>query len=298
MKKLYCYISGAAGFLGCNIVERLIAYGYQVNAIVRPNSVNNIRLLNYSQVNVIELDMKNIGDLPLQVNNNLEGSAPVFFHLAWAGERYDFTKQRENIKNSLEALEIAKLMGCRRFIATGTQAEYGTTEELIVEDRMPNPFCDYGAAKVATCYLSRRRAQELGIDWIWGRVFSLYGKYEPTGRMLPDLVQKLKNGERVELSSCTQNWDYLDAGDAAEALIALAQRGRAGEIYNIANGNYRPLKEYVEIVRKKYAPQAEIHYGDRSDPYVSLQPSVEKIMRDTGWRPMIGFEEGLKNYDK
>lgn len=290
-------VTGAAGFAGCNLVEHLIHHEYKIIAVVRPQSVHNIRLRDLRHLDLVELNMSDIAELPIIIRRMKAESVSCFFHLAWQGERYDFDSQKDNIGYTLDALEIAGKIGCNRFITTGSQAEYGATEEIIKEDRIPDPFCDYGAAKIAACFLTRCRAKELGIDWIWGRVFSLYGKYEPIGRMLPDLIQKLKKGEKIELSSCTQNWDYLDAGDAAEALIALAERGRSGEIYNIANGKYRPLKEYVEIVRKKYSPQAVIHYGDRAEPYVSLQPSVDKIMRDTGWTPMVDFEEGLKNYD-
>ncbi|MCR4798624.1 MAG: NAD-dependent epimerase/dehydratase family protein, partial [Lachnospiraceae bacterium] len=114
---------------------------------------------------------------------------------------------------------------------------------------------------------------------------------------LPDLVRKLKAGEQISLSSGRQNWDYLDAGDAAECIIALYERGHDGEIYNIANGAYRPLREFVEEAKAILNSHAEIHYGEDPTPFVSLQPSVEKTKRDTGWAPVVSFAEGLRSYD-
>ena len=144
-------------------------------------------------------------------------------------------------------------------------------------------------------FLTKRRAEQCGIDWIWGRIFSLYGLYEPHGRMLPDLINKLRNGEQIKLSDCSQNWDYLDAGDAAEALLSIAEKGRRGEIYNIANGKYAPLRDFVKSIASKYGNEKQIVFGDKANPFISLSPSVEKIFCDTGWKPIIGF---MQNYDK
>ena len=152
---------------------------------------------------------------------------------------------------------------------------------------MPNTA--YGAAKLAACCLTKCRAEQLDVDWIWGRIFSLYGKYEPSSTMLSYLADSLRQRKSPELTSCTQNWDYLDAGEGAEALIALAEHGKSGEIYNIANGNYRPLKDFVEDVRRKIAPDVPVLFGKNLRQAVSLQPSVEKIYRNTGWRAKKPF---------
>ena len=119
-------------------------------------------------------------------------------------------------------------MGCERFVATGSQAEYGPQTDLITEETLPQPIDAYGSAKLATCVLSRQLALDIGIDWIWGRIFSVYGKYEPPGRMLPDLIEALLAGKDYTLSAATQYWDYLHSTDCAEALVALAEWGKVG----------------------------------------------------------------------
>ena len=112
--------------------------------------------------------------------------------------------------------------------------------------------------------------------------------------MLPALVAALRAGRPFALSSSgAQNWDYLYAADAADALLALSKRGRAGEIYNIANGGYRPLRDYIEEARAVLAPQCDVTYGAADADVFSLQPSVEKIRRDTGWMPTANFVEGI-----
>ena len=196
----------------------------------------------------------------------------------------------------LDAVETAARLKCKRFVGVGSQAEYGVVHtEIIREDSALNPYGVYGANKAAACFLTRSRAEQLGIEWVWGRIFSLTGMYDPRSRMLPNVIKNMINEVDSSLSSCEQNWDYLDIWDGAEALISIAQRGAPGEIYNVANGEYRKLKSYIEEAKGIVAPNARIQYGADPDPFISLQPSVEKIKTDTGWKPMVSFEQSVCN---
>ena len=290
MKKVV--ITGAAGFTGCNLVEELLRQNYFVYAVVRPNSAHNKRLAESENLKLIPLDFSEYNLLAEKIFDTCD----YFFHLTWQGEggRDNFFKQYENMQYTVKTLEAAKKIGCKRFICTGSQAEYGSHDEIITEETLTRPFDAYGTAKLATCHLTRNLAKQLEIDWIWGRIFSTYGKYEPAGRMLPDLVKNLMAGKSFSLSSATQYWDYLYSKDAAKALIALAEKGNAGEIYNIANGNYRPLKEFTEEIRRIVAPNIILNYGKTPTKIVSLRPSVEKIFNDTGWKAETSFSDGIK----
>ena len=286
MKK--AIVTGAAGFAGCNLVEALLKKGYFVYAIVRPQSSHNARLHETAHLKIIVCDMRDYAELPEKIQEKCD----VFYHLAWQGGRHDFEAQYKNSAVALIALESAQKVGCKRFVCTGSQAEYGPQGDMITEPTFPNPVDAYGAVKLATNILTKQRAKELNIEWIWGRIFSLYGKYEPFGRMLPDLIKSLKEGIEFKLSAATQMWDYLYSSDGAEALIALGEKGQSGEIYNIANGNSRPLKEFVEIVRNEINPDGKITYGQT--PGWAIQASVDKIYRDTGWSAQIDFLEGIR----
>ena len=113
--------------------------------------------------------------------------------------------------------------------------------------------------------------------------------------MLPALVAALRAGRAFSLSSSgAQNWDYLYAADGADAIAALAEKGRAGEIYNIAHGGYRPLRDYIEEARRVLVSQSDVTYGTANEGVFSLQASVEKIQRDTGWMPATAFADGLR----
>ena len=292
-------VTGAAGFAGIHLTKHLLEQGYTVLAILRPESKHNERICELQKIypedrlRGLAVDLY---DAPLLRSVGFRGEGyDLFFDLAWGGGRNDLPAQRGNIRHMLDAVEAAAFLGCRRFIGIGSQAEYGVHTDIITEESATQPFSAYGAAKLAACHLSRIAAEQAGLEWIWGRIFSLTGEYEPAGRMLPDLVRKLMHGEAAELSSCEQNWDYLDASDAADAMIALAERGKPGELYNIANGAYRRLKDFTEEVRRQLAAGTEIRYGAKAEPFVSLAPDVSKIYADTGWEARTGFAESISS---
>ena len=294
-------VTGAFGFAGANLVECLLENGYFVYAVGRkkPTAAHNDRFKESENLKIIYLEMEEFERISDYISEDASYKPEFFFHLAWGGARDDFDAQRNNIDGALKAMQAAADLGSRRFVGIGSQAEYGIkdAESEISEDMLLEPFSAYGSCKAAAFYLLKNRAIQLGIEFIWGRIFSLIGKYEPSGRMLPDLVQKLKNGEKISLSSCEQYWDYLDASDAAAAILLLAEKGRDGEAYNIANGNYRPLKDFVlETAKVLKADTSLISFGGKAEPFVSLKPSVQKIKTDTGWEPVRSFENSLASY--
>lgn len=283
-------VTGAAGFLGWNLVDFLLAHDFLVDAIVRPNSPSNARLAEHPHLHVIPLAMEEIARLPEQI------AAPCDYavHLAWDPHRMDFAAQRASLFSTLDLIEALGVIGCRRFLGIGSQAEYGVTHEIMEERMMPQPITPYGAAKVAALHLTHVRAQQLGIDWLWGRVFSVYGRYEPETTLLSYLARTLRSGETPQMTAGTQLWDYLHASDAAAAMAALLLRGRNGEVYNIAHGDVRPLRSFAEEMRDILAPAAQIAYGTSERPPTSMRPSVEKIQAHTGWRAKVDFVEGVK----
>ncbi len=303
-------VTGAFGFAGANLVEYLLSKDIKVYAVGRKHTssanagektvrnTHNERFSDVPEEKMVKvfLEMSEYDRLPEYIDEKVD----LFFHLAWGGGREDFAAQYANIEGSLKALEAAAQIGrdiC--FVGIGSQAEYGvkSDKEPITEDMLPEPFSAYGACKAAAFYLLKNRAQQLGVRFVWGRIFSLIGKYEPSGRMLPDLVLKLRNGQEVNLSSCEQYWDYMDAADAAKAMYLLGEKGISGEAYNIAKGDSKPLSEFVyEAADHLGADRALIHMNQRVSPFVSIRPSVEKLKSHTGWEEETSFCESIDKY--
>ncbi len=303
-------VTGAFGFAGANLVLELISSGFFVYAVGRPGSSHNDRFAGLKGIKEIFLEMEDYDKLPELVDAT---DVDFFFHLAWGGGRDDKPAQDRNIEGALKAIDAAyRINPGIRFVATGSQAEYGVVsyDTVITEETPLLPITAYGSAKVEAYHQLSQKAKELSCDFIWARIFSLIGRFEPSGRMFPDLINNLKAGKDVHLSSCTQYWDYLDACDCARALIALAERGKSGEAYNIASATPRPLKEYVEEIADiidRYKSGTDqclqltkssslITYGPPPVPFISLRPSITKIVSDTSWQPAIALSETINQY--
>ena len=282
-------VTGASGFLGYHLVSALQKDNVFVYAVVRPKSKTKERLAHFKNIKILEIDMNNIAEIEQIALNNCE----CFYHLAWEGGRNDFFAQNKNIGYTLAALEVAKNKGCKRFICTGSQAEYGLCNEVITEEILPKPNTAYGSAKLATCYLTKIRAEQLGMEWVWARVFSIYGKYDGVDCLIPYLIRSLMNEETSNLTECLQDWDYLYAPDAANALISLGEKGHSGEIYNLASGDVHPLRFFVEEIRKKIVPHKELVFGKENRMIVSLCPAIKKLQEHTGWKLQTSFGDGI-----
>jgi len=308
MKK--AIVTGGAGFAGYSLVKSLLSRGFRVVCPVRPGSSHNKRLEALSEDSngtkgeliLLSLDMKDIRILSHWLGKkHIDMSGCLFFHLAWSGERDNFDEQYANINITTDTVVTASRIGAEKIVITGSQAEYGLkaggirlqdgTISPVTEEALPEPVNAYGAVKTAAMYISRELARHLDIGWNWVRIFSLYGECEHPHTMLSYLRSTLERGELPHLSSCEQYWDYLDVRDAANALIAVAENGKENEIYNLASGDYRPLREFTEIIRKRVRADAAIDYAeaDPSSPSLSLRPSIEKLKRDTGWKPELPF---------
>ena len=295
MKKVV--ITGPTGCIGAALSRALLADGCEVYAVCRPNSPN-IRLLPvHSSIHVVESDIK---DLSL-LESRLGGGFDTFFHLAWSGtfgaDRNDAQRQLNNVKYTLDAVKLAKDIGCRMFIGAGSQAEYGHFDRPADDTLVPKPFTFYGAAKLSAGQMSRVRADQIGIAHAWVRIFSIYGPGDDKNTLVHFLIRELLADRSPALTAGEQTWDYLYSDDAAKALAAVAESGKDGSVYNLGSGEQRVLKEYISVIRDIVSPKTVLRLGDRpygQDQVMYLSADIKKLTKDTGFVPKTTFEEGVK----
>ncbi len=289
-------ITGATGAIGNALIACLKNAGMDVNVVVRKGSPRNSGILSDKNIKVIECGLENIRTIKDTV-----GKCDVFFHLGWTDTdkdgRNSAEKQRKNINYTLAAVEAAASVGCSVFVGAGSQAEYGRYNVPICEDFALKPETEYGRAKAEACVKSRELCLKTGIRHVWPRIFSVYGPHDAESTLIIYLIRTLLKGEKPALSACTQTWDYLYSADCAGALMLLAEKGRDGEIYNIGGGKGCNLLKYVNIIRDLIDPAAELGIGELHAGPKGLQnltADISKLCNDTGFKPEIAFEEGIK----
>jgi nucleoside-diphosphate-sugar epimerase len=283
-------ITGASGFIGVEISKILLNKGDIVYAVCRKTSKGLSNIPQHDNLKIVWADLDHLSEIPSQVNH-----ADIFIHLAWegtiSGGRFNTEIQERNITNAFTAMKVAKEIGCQLFVDSGSQAEYGTYTELITEETPCNPFSDYGKAKLEVWNKGQNLCKELGLKYIHLRIFSMYGVNDHPYTLVMTIVEKmLKNERDIDLSSCTQMWNYVYCPDASRIIIALCEyairnKKFRAEIYNIASDDTRELKEFVERIKQLTTSSSNCNYGAIiPSNLVSLNPSIKKAMSVTNIR--------------
>lgn len=276
-----------------------------MTAVIRPDSEKVDKLLELQKESSLSDTSLQIFKIPLEKINTLytfhHVQADFFFHLAWNGSsgaaREDFAIQQSNIAFTADAVRTAKECGCKKIVGAGSQAEYGVVDGAASEEEtVPAPFMMYGAAKLAACQMGTILAKQLQIDFVWPRIYSVYGVGENPGTCVNYVMDTLENGEIPELSPCENMWNFLYITDCVRALRMLAEEETAQGIYHVASKDTRLLKEYVTEMRDLLAPDAELKFGAKqADPQQTfwLEPDVKKLDR-LGFQAKVSFAEGIR----
>ena len=297
-------ITGASGMIGVALAQQCIMAGEEVLAICHRGSSKNQALHKLPGVEVLEADL---GEYARLAEEQWKKRYDTFYHLAWAGTagqaRNDMALQVDNIRCTLDAVELADHMGCRTFVGVGSQAEYGRHQEPLRPETPAFPETGYGMAKLCAGQMSRSSCGQKGIKHIWARVLSVYGPHGGQD-MITVALQKLMRGEHVSFTAGEQVWDYLYSEDAARALRLMAERGRSGKTYVLGGGKGRLLKEYLEAMYRITCERirrdghikgtigiGELPYGELQ--VMHLEGDISELSRDTGFTPEIFFEEGI-----
>lgn len=277
-------ITGASGFIGVEISKVLLTKGESVYAVCRKESNGLRNVPDHKNLKMVWADLAHLEDIKKQVDE-----ADVFIHLAWQGTiggcRNNAEIQETNKENAYTAMKVAKSIGCRLFVDSGSQAEYGTCTSLITEESPCNPFSDYGKAKLEVWQKGQVLCEELGLKYIHLRIFSMYGENDHPYTLVMSLVEKMLHNEpSIDLSSCTQMWNYVYCPDACKMIAGLCEHALfdplyKAETYNIASDDTRELKEFVERIKQLTESRSECNYGAIVPAnLVSLNPSINKAL--------------------
>lgn len=303
-------VTGATSFIGAVTVRQLLAAGHQVYGVVRPGSANLAHLTGQiperekGRLQVISLDLNRISQIGSCMGEQKSAGQPVhqadaWLHIGWDGAGSDNrTKrdvQQDNVRCSLEAVKAAAALGCRRFLFTGSQAEYGVYHQPIHEELPCHPVSEYGIAKVDFYRQAAPLCRELGMDYIHARIFSVYGPGDHPWSLVQSCLRTWQAGGQMELGECTQQWNFLYIEDTVSALLHLLTEGQAG-VYNIAGEDTRPLRSFIEEMYEICGRKGSFRYGVRpqnAEGPADLMPDIGKILGETGWRPKTTFSEGI-----
>ena len=315
-------VTGAAGFIGSALVRRLMA-----GDVARVVSLDALTYAgDRSRLDAVTADTRHrfvhadVNDRELLAALFAEEGFDTVFHLA-AETHVDRSIDgpaaflHANTAGTLALLEAARQHVATlpadereafRLIDVSTDEVYGSLETGAFNEESPfDPRSPYSASKASADHFASAYFHTYGLPVMITHASNNYGPYQFPEKLLPLALSKALAGESVPLYGDGSNVrDWLHVDDHAEALIAVAQRGRPGETYLIGGGNERTNRDVLGAllgILNRLAPTS----GDYRD-LITLVPDrpghdfryavdSSKVMSELGWRPAVGFEQGLED---
>lgn len=289
-------VTGGAGFIGTNLVKRLLADGHKVAVLDNFSSGRFFDRIQ-SGAEYVEGDIRNMADL----GKVMKGVGGVFHTAAVARMPYSVEHPQEtnevNVVGTLNVLVAARDAGIRRVVYSASSSAYGDQAVLpLVETMKPQPMSPYGLQKLVGEEYCRLFYELYGLETVSLRYFNVYGPHvDPDGAYALVIGKFLKQKkENQPLTICGDGEYYRDYTHVADVVMAniMAMQsvkiGR-GEVINIGNGAPHSVNELAELIGGE-----TVGIPSRPGDPRKTEADILKAKQLLNWEPKVTFEEGIK----
>jgi nucleoside-diphosphate-sugar epimerase len=285
MKKVL--VTGAAGFIGRQCLQQLVERGFEVHGIF--SSSSNCEIPNVQMHKLDLLEGQYVDELIKKVRPS------HLLHLAWVttpGILWNSPDNHRWAEASLGLAHMFKDQGGQRAVFAGTCAEYDWSYGICSELNTPlNPTTLYGSCKKELF----ENLKMMDFSCAWGRVFHLYGPYEPQKKLTASVILALLRGENALCSYGNQERDFLHVQDVARAFVTLLECSLQGAV-NIGSGSPVKLKSLCLKIGEKLGMSERLIFGaipaPKDDPGL-LVADVKRLYEELQWRPIWDLDTGL-----
>ena len=292
-------VTGGAGFIGSNLVNRLIEKGIEVVVLDNLSTGKEENINPKAKFIQCDISKSSIFDLMY----NMKG-ADVVFHLAALARVQPSIEDpipfnEVNITGTLNILLAAHKTGIKRVIYSASSSAYGNTDILPTpEDAPTNPLSPYGLQKYVGEQCCKMFSEVYGLDTVSLRYFNVYGEQMNFGgaykTVIAVFIEQMQKGEKLNIvNEGNQRRDFTYVGDVCNANILAATTSNKfnGEVFNVGNGDNFSVNEVADMFggEKKYGEK-------RIEPFETLADN-QKI-KSLGWKPTGNLSEWIKNYIK
>ncbi len=302
-------VTGADGFIGSHVTQRLIAEGANVKALCVYNSNGSygwLDDLSPDERDAVDLQLGDIRDSEF-VSDLVKGADVVLHLAALIAIPYSYQAPRSyvetNVVGTLNVLEGVRRHGVGRLVNTSTSEVYGTpkTVPITIENELRGQS-PYSATKIAADKLCEAWASSFETPVVVLRPFNTYGPRQSARAVIPTVLQQMVGGaERIHLGSLTPRRDFTFVTDTADGFFraATADIPLAGQVIQLGTGYDVTIGELVEMAAKVTGSTAEITTQDeRVRPEASevmhLLSDPSQALAELGWAPQVSLEEGLR----
>ncbi|MHB8375763.1 MAG: SDR family NAD(P)-dependent oxidoreductase [Dehalococcoidia bacterium] len=300
-------VTGAGGFIGSHVVERLIAEGAHVRAMLRYTSRGGhgwLESLTDDALARTEIILGDVRDFDA-VREVMRGAAAIFHLAALIGIPYSYEHPQEvidtNIIGTTNVLIAAKeLGGIERVVLTSTSEVYGSAVRVPMDEQHPlQAQSPYSATKIAADALGVSFHRSFGLPVTIVRPFNAYGPRQSARAVIPTIISQALAATTLRLGALDTTRDFTFVADTARGFVAVAAADAAiGEVVNLGSGTEVSIREIVAKVGRIVGRELPVE-GDeqRLRPAKSevsrLHSDSSRALSLAGWRPEVPLDEGL-----
>lgn len=288
------FLTGGTGFIGKFVVKKL------------DNKEN--RLLVLSRKPKPSTYSKNVSFLKGNLNNikkwgeelkNFNPEATV--HLAWEGiPDFGVQTSKKNLKASIELIKFLAKIGCRTILATGTLWEYGNRIGKLSENMKLDPFNPFTKAKVSLYLKSKEITKKKNINFIWIRLFYVYGPDQKSSSLIPYLISCVKAKKEPRMRNPDSQNDFIYVEDVAKAIKQILYKCKKSDVFNIGSGKVMNVQYIFKKVLSHFKQEQEYQRATprQTDKFAASYADISKIKKEIGWKPRVTIDEGIRRMIK
>lgn len=299
-------VTGAGGFIGSHLVERLVREGHRVRALVHYNSRNdwgNLELIDRAVLHEVEVMTGDIAD-PFAVRQAARGVKVVYHLASLIAIPYSYVAPQSyvqtNVQGAINVLQAARDEGVERVVHTSTSECYGTAQYVPIDEKHPlQGQSPYSASKIGADMLAESywRSFELPVAII--RPFNTFGPRQSARAVIPTIISQALAGVPIKLGSLTPTRDMNFVSNTVDGFIAVASHPAAvGQVINVGSGREIGIGELARLIVQLIGSGSEVVQDNQR-----IRPGnseVERLLCDhsratalLGWQPRVSLEDGL-----
>ena len=295
-------ITGCAGFVGSHLTEKMLEMGHSVIGIdcfkdyypKRYKEKNIENSLNDNNFELIEANILDIDVFP-EVDYIFHQAAQAGVRKSWGKSFKEYTD--DNILGTQKLLEWYKNKKIEKLIYASSSSVYGDAILPMSEESMLKPMSPYGVTKLAAENLCHLYYKNYGVPIVSLRYFTVYGPRQRPDMAIHLFVKAILENELIKIyGDGNQTRDFTYISDVVDANLRAAFSNAKGEIFNVGGGNRITVNDLIRVIENTIGIKANLDYIEKQkgDVKDTLAKSVK--IRELGWEPKIGIQEGIKNF--